>query len=522
MSLAGPAEGGAGPGPPFDAFTRIDEPVAYWAERAPAAPAVSEAGRMRGYAEFVADIEHAAGFLAGQGVGVGDRVLILLENGLAAATLLFAATKLGAWAVPVNARLTGAEVAAIRAHARPRLSFYTTGVSPEAAAHARADGARADPALDALGAAYRIDPGDPEPESAEAGDPIAALLYTTGTTGTPKGVMLSHGNLLFTAGRTSRIRGSGLDDRVYGVLPISHVYGLSAVLMSTLYRGAHLDLVPRFDAQAAARALAEDGITVFQGVPAIYAHLMALAQERGAPLAAPKLRYASVGGAPVDPALKAEVEAMFGIPLQNGYGLTETSPTVSVTRHETPCADDSTGQPLPGVELRIVDAAGRALPAGDVGELWVRGGLVMRGYYRDPEGTAEALTPEGWLRTGDLARLSEAGDLTIVGRLKELIIRSGFNVYPAEVEAAIASHPGVALAAVVGRRKPGNEEPVAFVQPRAHAALAVADLAAYVAERLAPYKRPAEYILRQALPVTAAGKILKHQLKTELESGAAP
>ncbi len=522
MSLADPAEGQPAPEPPFDAFARIDEPVAYWAGRAPDAPAVSEGGRVLSYGEFDAAIARAAGFLAGQGVGAGDRVLILLENGLAAATLLFAAAKLGAWAVPLNARLMGAEVATIRAHARPRLSLYTSGVSPEAAAHARAEGARSDPALDALGAAYRVEPGEPEPEPPDHDDPIAALLYTSGTTGAPKGVMLSHGNLLFTAGRTSRLRGSSLNDRAYGVLPISHVYGLSAVLMSTLYRGARLDLVPRFDPEAAARALAEDGITVFQGVPAIYAHLMALAQARGAPLAAPTLRYASVGGAPVDPALKAEVEAMFGIPLQNGYGLTETSPTVSVTRHETPCADDSTGQPLPGVELRIVDADGRALPANEIGELRVRGGLVMQGYYRDPERTAEVLTPEGWLRTGDLARLSEAGNLTIVGRLKELIIRSGFNVYPAEVEAAIAGHPGVALAAVVGRHKQGNEEPVAFVQPRPGAALAVADLAAYVAERLAPYKRPAKYILREALPVTPAGKILKHELKTELAGGAAP
>ena len=518
MSLADPAEGQPVPEPPFDAFARIDEPVAYWAERAPDAPAVCEAGRVLNYGEFDEAIARAAGFLAGQGVGAGDRVLILLENGLAAATLLFAATKLGAWAVPVNARLTGVEVAAIRNHARPRLSLYTSGVSPEAAAHAQADGARTAPAPDALGTAYRVEPGDPKPEPPDRDDPIAALLYTSGTTGAPKGVMLSHGNLLFVAGRTSWTKGSGLDDRVYGVLPLSHVYGLSAVLMSTLYRGACLDLVPRFDAEAAARALAEDGITMFPGVPAIYAHLMSLAQARGEALATPTLRYASVGGAPVDPALKAEVEAMFGIPLQNGYGLTETSPTVSVTRHETPCADDSTGQPLPGVELRVVDADGHALPANDVGELWVRGGLVMQGYYRDPERTAEALTPEGWLKTGDLARLSEAGEVTIVGRLKELIIRSGFNVYPAEVEAAIAGHPGVALAAVVGRHSRGNEEPVAFVQPRPGAALAVADLAAYVAERLAPYKRPAEYILREALPMTPAGKVLKHQLETELEA----
>jgi acyl-CoA synthetase (AMP-forming)/AMP-acid ligase II len=170
------------------------------------------------------------------------------------------------------------------------------------------------------------------------------------------------------------------------------------------------------------------------------------------------------------------------------------------------------------VEVRIVDQDGAALPTGEVGELWVRGGLVMKGYYRDPRRTAEVLTPEGWLKTGDLARLSEDGNLYIVGRLKELIIRSGFNVYPAEVEGVIAGHPEVALVAVVGRARDGNEEVVAFIQPRPGVTPNAGDLAAFAAARLAPYKRPAAFLIRDHLPVTAAGKILKHELKRELEA----
>jgi acyl-CoA synthetase (AMP-forming)/AMP-acid ligase II len=509
------------PDPPLDAFARVHEIVDHWAGRTPGAPAASGGGRLLSYAELAAAGEAAAAVLTGHGLRAGDRLLLVIENGLAAVVLFLAASRLGAWAVPVNARLTGPEIAAIRDHARPRLSFYTTGVSPEAAAHAEADGAEAAAELAELEVAWRREAGDPEPEPSNGPDPVAALLYTSGTTGAPKGVMLSHRNLVFAAGRSSQTRDARRDDHCYGVLPMSHVYGLTAVLLATLYRGARIELVPRFDPNAAARALAEDGITVFQGVPAIFAYLLGVAKAQGAPLAAPALRVLSSGGAPLDVALKRGIEAMFGVPLINGYGLTETSPTISISRHAGPNDDVSTGPPLPDVETRIVSPEGPEgadLPEGEIGELWVRGGLVMRGYYRDPTRTAEVLTPDGWFKTGDLAQMSPAGDLIIAGRLKELIIRSGFNVYPPEVEAAIASHPGVVLAAVIGRAVPDNEEVVAFVQPRTPGALDLEALAAHVAERLAPYKRPAEYLLRETLPLTAAGKVRKQMLKSELES----
>jgi acyl-CoA synthetase (AMP-forming)/AMP-acid ligase II len=520
VSGAQPRSRDAAPERPATGFDRIDEPVAFWARHRPDAPAVREGNRVRSFAQFAADIVRAAAFLGECGVRPGDRVMMVQENGLAAAVLLLAASRVGAWAVPLNARLVRPEIKAIREHACPRITLYTCGISPDAEAHAARDGAMGAPGLEDLGVSYRLAAGDveAEPASGPERDRIAALLYTSGTTGTPKGVMLTHGNILFIAERTCRIRRLGPEDRIYCVLPTSHIFGLAAVFMGSLHDGVLIDLVPRFTPKETARALAEDGVTVFSGVPAIYAHLVALAAQRGAPLAAPSLRYISVGGAPLDLALKREVEAMFGLPLYNGYGLTETSPTVSTTAIDDPRDDDSAGTLLADVVVRVVDRAGAALPAGEVGELWVRGGLVMKGYYRDPKRTAEVLTPEGWLKTGDLARLSADGNLYILGRLKELIIRSGFNVYPAEVEGAIAGHPEVALVAVVGRARNGNEDVVAFVQPRPGATPSVEDLAAFAAARLAPYKRPSVFLVRDHLPVTAAGKILKHELKRELET----
>jgi len=457
-------------------------------------------------AAFAAAVEDAARAFCALGLGAGDRCLLALPNSVALAAGMLAASRCGAWAVPVNPRLTAAEQASIRAHARPRLALAR---DPAMAGHAAKRIAIGGTELCA-----GIDGAAPaEPDEADPAHRVAALIYTSGTTGEPKGVMLTHANLLFVAQGSSALRRIGAADRVYCALPMSHVFGLASVFLGSLYAGARLDLAGAFDALRVAGALADDAITVFQGVPTMYQRLLELADRRGAPLAAPRLRYLSTGGAPLDPGLKARVEAMLAVALQNGYGLTETAPTVSTTRIEAPAADDSCGPPLEGVEVRIADPAdGRALAAGGVGEIQVRGPGVMRGYYRAPEATRAVIGADGWFRSGDLGRLDGRGHLYVVGRLKELIIRSGFNVYPPEVEAALTQHPDVALAGVVGRKVAGNEEVVAFLEPRPGRTIDVADVAAYAASRLAPYKRPARYVVLTSLPVTGAAKIRKAEL----------
>jgi acyl-CoA synthetase (AMP-forming)/AMP-acid ligase II len=381
--------------------------------------------------------------------------------------------------------------------------------SPEARQHAACDRAEAYGALMAGALNEACFPEAVEPGNAQ----VAALIYTTGTTGNPKGVMLTHRNLLFVAAVSSTLRGLTAQDRAYGVLPISHVYGLASVMLGTLYAGACLYLAPRFSSAAMLRAIADDGLTILQGVPAMYARLLELAGGAAIPLPS-QLRFIYAGGSPLDPSLKQQVEQLLGRPLHNGYGLTESAPTICQTRLDAPRADTSVGMPIPGVEARIVDAAAADVEPGAVGELWVRGPNVMKGYYREPALSAAAMRPEGWLNTGDMARQDVDGALFIVGRTKELIIRSGFNVYPLEVETALNAHPGVTQSAVVGRLvEGGNEKVVAFVEADSGHAPSAQDLHDYLALRLSPYKRPAEIVIMKALPAAATGKVLKGQLK---------
>ena len=489
---------------------RIDAIPRRIAARTPDAPALREDGRCVSYAALVSLIDGYAVLLRARGVRPGDRVLLVSENCVDQVALIFAAAMLDAWSVHLNPRLSAPEVDAIQAHCGARLALYTAQVSPEAAAHAARACAGAHGAL-------MIGPLNDAcvPEKVE-GAPVAALVYTTGTTGQPKGVMLSHRNLLFVASVSSRLRGLVPQDRAWGVLPISHVYGLTSVLLGTLCAGACLQLAPRFTPAAMLRAIREDGLSIVQGVPAMYARLLELAAASpAAPSPLPsRLRFAYAGGSPLDPDLKRRAEALLGLPLHNGYGLTEAAPTVSQTRLDAPRADTSVGQPIPGVEVRIVDKAGHDVADGAPGALWVRGPNVMRGYYRAPGPSAAALRPGGWLDTGDMARRDADGALFIVGRGKELIIRSGFNVFPLEVETVLNAYPGVMQSAVVGKAvADGNEEVVAFVQPAAGQALAVDALQAWAAARLAPYKRPGRIVLMKALPAAATGKVLKHALK---------
>ncbi|MEX2365851.1 MAG: AMP-binding protein, partial [Pseudohongiellaceae bacterium] len=267
-----------------------------------------------------------------------------------------------------------------------------------------------------------------------------------------------------------------------------------------------------------------ESITVLQGVPAMYAKMLEHLRTRKKPLNKDSLVYMSAGGSPLDLETKQRVEAVFNLTLHNGYGLTEASPTISQTRIDQQPEDNTVGAVLPLLEYRLQPldtAAAPNQPASDdePGELWVRGPNIMLGYYRQPEVTAACLTADGWLNTGDIARVDDEGQLYIVSRSKELIIRSGFNIYPPDVEAALNRHPAVIMSAVVGREVSGNEEVVAYVQCDPGSIVSGAELQDFITDQLAPYKRPSEITIMEQLPATATGKILKGRLRDMANKG---
>jgi acyl-CoA synthetase (AMP-forming)/AMP-acid ligase II len=471
------------------------------------------------YRQLAVAVADTQAWLVESGVRAGDRVLIVCENSRAFIAILLALAGLDAWPVLVNAHLSAREVDEIRNHCGARRVIYMTSVSPHAMEHAKRHGAVIGEILDlgSIGIGPLNEQVEPEPIDPNSDERVAALIYTSGTTGLPKGVMLTHRNLLFVAAVSAKIRSLTADDRLYGILPMSHAVGLSVVLLGSLLSGATLYLSSRFDPMRLRGVLEKEKLTVVLGTPAMFALLLQYAKLRGmASLDFPALRIISSSGAPLDPAIKSAVESLFGMVLHNGYGVTECSPTIAQTRVEAPRNDISVGPVFPGVEAKLVGLDRKPVAKGEVGELWVHGPNVMKGYYRAPEETAAAIDREGWFNTRDLARL-EDGNLFIVGRTKELIVRFGFNVYPAEVEAVLNAHPAVAISAVIGRSVEGNEEVVAFVQLSPGAALLAAELAEHAARHLAPYKRPSQVLIVSAMPVTTTGKVIKDELTKMVE-----
>jgi long-chain acyl-CoA synthetase len=471
------------------------------------------------YRELDRTVGAAAKALQALGIRAGDRMMIVSENSIPLACLLLAASRLDAWAIVVNPRLSPREVDQIRDHSGARRAFFTTDVSQEAAAHAARYGAPVQGVgpLHGIGVTALNEDTLAESVETDGARQVAVLIYTSGTTGTPKGVMLTHRNLLFSARGTAAWRKMTAADVQYCVLPISHIVGISLLTM-TLMVGATVRLVAKYDPAALVKAMAEEGITILNGVPATYQRLLEYRRNAGLPkLDRGSLRVIAVAGAPLDLELKSRVEQELGLPLLNGYGITECSPGISGVRPDVPRADQAVGTILPGLEARIIGRDGKIAADGEVGELHVRGPNVMRGYYRAPDLTAKAIDPDGWFNTGDLARF-EGDYLYIVGRTKEMIIRSGFNVYPAEIEAVLSTHDAVVQCAVVGRQVEGNEEVVAFVQLIKGSKATAQDLLAHVVPQLTSYKRPSEIILLDALPATSTGKILKHKLADSLRS----
>lgn len=472
------------------------------------------------YRELDLAIGKTADLLTQSGVRPGDRILIVSENSVPLALLLFAASRLNIWAIVTNPRLSARELDQIWEHSGARRVFFAADISPEAARHAeRHSGVvQADGPLKGVAMSASNEAAVAEQVADRADAQVAVLIYTSGTTGTPKGVMLSHRNLLSSGAITAKVRRMSSADKLYCVLPISHIVGISLLIM-TLMTGGTVRLVRKYDPAALIEAMRDEGITILNGVPATYQRLFEYMNSIGQQkLDVGQLRLISVAGAPLDPELKGRTERYFGLPLLNGYGITECAPGISGVRLDDPQQDVSVGPLLPGVEARLVGKEGEVVDTGDIGELHVRGSNVMMGYYRAPDLTAKALTSDGWFNTGDLAKFS-GQYLHIVGRTKEMIIRSGFNVYPAEIEAVLYGHPDVVQCAVVGRSVDGNEEVVAFVQLIAGSKVTMSDLTDFARARLTSYKRPSHIFALDALPATSTGKLLKHKLAERCANG---
>ena len=489
---------------------RVDD---YLAAANPEAIAlIGEDGQALSYRALSGRVAAAAVALQALGLGFGQRALLVGENSVDMVVALFATIRLGAWAVPLNARMAPGEIDGIRAHCDPSLAYFSAA-SPDALAHARRWGAMPceDPVL-AKACTWR---GEGDAEGEQGG--VALMLYTSGSTGKPKGVMLTHGNMEFVTGVSLAQQVLLPGDRVFHALPISHSFGLVSALLCALRAGATLQLCTRFSAERLAHAILHEGTTVFQGVPAMYARLVEWSQQRGAVLRPNRLRMCYIGGSQIDPTKKAQAEALLGLRLHHGYGLTESAPAATRTFGHPPPQEITAGWPIPGIEVQLRDAEGRTKAPGEIGEVCIRGPNVMKGYFRDPEQTRATIDGHGWLHTGDLGRFGPAGDLTIVGRLKEMIIRGGFNVYPAEVEAAIGAFPGVAQCAVLGQAVAGDEEVVAFVEAEAGRAIDPAALERFLRDRLAPYKIPQRWRVMERLPASGTGKLLKAALRPLLE-----
>lgn len=467
------------------------------------------------YAEFDGAAARFATFLDRAGVAPGDRVGVMLPNSPAFAVVFYGILYRGAVAVPMNPLLKAGEVEFQLANTGARALLATPAFAEAATDGAAAAGAIAWLVDDASLAELIADlPGQAAPVP-RTDDDTAIVLHTSGTTGRPKGAELTHGGLRRNAEVTARtLMEMRAGDVVMGCLPLFHVFGLTCGLNAAVSVGASLSLVPRFDPHTAMRVIQRDRVTVFQGVPTMYSALLAVAREcpaEAAPLL-PTLRTCASGGAALPAQVLVDFEQTFGCTILEGYGLSETSP-VACFNHPGRRKAGTIGLPIEGVDMRVVDAAGREVAPGEPGEIQIRGHNVMKGYWNLPEATAAAISPDGWFSTGDIGKVDGDGYYTIVDRLKQMIIRGGLNVYPREVEEVLYAHPAVAEAAVVGiPHDTLGEEIGAAVALKDGRHTDAAELREFVKERIAAYKYPRRIWIVDALPKGPTGKILHREI----------
>ncbi|WP_026553199.1 long-chain fatty acid--CoA ligase [Arthrobacter sp. H20] len=471
--------------------------------------------------------QRVSGFMAQKGVHPGDRIALIMPNIPQMAFIYYGVLRFGAIVVPLNPLLKAREIAYHLSDSGARLVFAWEGVAAEAESAAGQTAAAADQGttlevitVDSGTFLQQLSAVEPVPQIAEvAAEDTAVLLYTSGTTGRPKGAALTHTNLHRNAEISRDLMGTAVGDVLFGGLPFFHIFGQTCALNASVLTGATVTLLPRFEPGKALEIIARDRVTIFEGVPTMYIAMLRHPAVSTTDLSS--LRVAVSGGSALPVEVLHEFERVFSAELLEGYGLSETSPIVSFNRRGTDRKPGSIGTPVDGVEVRMLDVDGVELPAGEVGELSVRGHCVMKGYWNNDEATAAAI-PDGWFRTGDLARFDEDGAIFIVDRKKDVILRGGYNVYPREVEEVLYEHPAVAEATVIGvPDEVHGEEIVAVVGIKTEAVPTdgtardrlSAEILEFTKVRVAAYKYPRRVVLVEALPKGPTGKILKREIQ---------
>ncbi len=485
----------------------------------------------RTYGELWKNTGKIAKALANIGIHKGDRVALLLPNCFAFVETYYGILRCGAIVVALNPLYTPAELAVLLLDAAPKaLVVPTQAVSqlppglpfPVIFADIANDGQKEHEASAEYPGSLCLSDWlatEQEPETVPI-DPtqdVAVLQYTGGTTGTPKGAMLTHWNLLSNAVQSRwwmyHLLSNSQDTVLLG-LPLFHVYGMTVGMNLGILIGARLLLLPRFTPQAAAELVAAHHPTIFPGAPTMYVALAEYARHTQLDLSS--IRTCISGSAPLPQQVQEEFERLTGGRLVEGYGLSEASPVTHCQPLWNAPRKPGIGLPYPGTEARVVDEEGKEVPIGGAGELWVKGPQVMKGYWRRPEETKDTLSAEGWLHTGDVAVMDSDGYFRIVDRKKDVIICSGFNVYPREVEEVLYQYPAVLEASVVGIPDAYRGETIkAYIVSRSGSPLDLDDLNAFCRQRLAGYKVPRFYEVVDSLPKSAVGKILRRVLRDQ-------
>jgi long-chain acyl-CoA synthetase len=464
------------------------------------------------YRELDDQSARVAGLLAARGIAPGTPIGIMLPNVPEFASVYYGILRTGAVVVPMNPLLKAREIAYYLGDSGAPVIFAWHVTAPEVEIGAKEAGAEAilvDPATfpDILATA------SPAPQVADrAAYDTAVVLYTSGTTGHPKGAELTHANLINNVEVSAAdLFQLGPDDLIFGGLPLFHASGQTCTLNAAILTGAWPSVLPRFDAAKALGILADERVTIFAGVPTMFSALLHVPDRSNYDVSA--LRLCISGGAAMPVEVLRQFEDQFDCIVLEGYGLSETSPVASFNHPDRERKPGSIGTPIRGVEMRVVDAAGAEVPQGEVGEIAIRGHNIMKGYLNKPDATAEAISADGWFRTGDIGRVDADGYYYIVDRKKDLIIRGGYNIYPREIEEVLYEHPEVAEAAVVGMPHPElGEEVGAAVALKPGATVTPDELRSYVKSQVAAYKYPRRVWIVDALPKGPTGKILKKEI----------